>query len=338
MYDTQDCVFKKSRTDLQATNRPDGAKTILKARASLLSLLSDFVGAIADGPVYDEMAKDICTKLKQKPQIDDFTGEVVQSAPGSVYSAVYGSLQHVFPLGARVTPQTVEMASKRLAGNLGALKAGIAVSTWIMQPYQEWSVGRIGYIKGDLVGIEIMSGRAAGMWVEMRPYRNGLERICVTVGIVSWKDLDSMYVNPHELVGSFAQFHLDPGSGLQISDIRCMQSMRAANKKLKQSRDRMARKCPRNFVWECHECPLSTEDCSLAIREARPPIGECTNGHIGFILKHDGNLCVTCAANKWRAQRGIGPLYRPPQLRRKEENNADESTRSERSRDGVGMS
>ena len=186
-------------------------------------------------------------------------------------------------------------------------------------------------VSGTTVGLDVYSGLPAGLAVDVRLFRNTAERLCLATGIATERSLEEEFVHPAELFGMWMQVHVDAGTQLQVSDFKATQSLKDKNRKLRAARAVAARECPRNFTWECYACPMGVNDCPLAVRLKKPKLQACKSGHEGFVEK--GDLCVTCTANEWRAQRGLIPLYLPPKITRKETQHVDhpaESTRAGR--------
>lgn len=327
-----ECAYRRAR-EPQATNTPPGPAKSVTLRGGIHAILADMVGLIATPDNLMGASREICSKMGLKTTRDPYADMLGPVGTPAAVLAVYHSLTQTLVLGARIAADAVTAASKRLAGNTTALLAGVVVPPWEVQAYPEWCLARISLVSDTAVGFEVYSGLAAGLSVDVRLFRNMAERLQLATGIATEKSLEAEFVHPSELYGMWLQVHVVAGTQLQLSDFKAPQSLKEKNRKLREARRPEARECPHGYCWECYACPLGLGECHLAVRSKKAPVKVCKSGHEGFVER--GELCVTCTANVWRAQRGIVPLYLPPKVHRKESQHVDdtaESTRAGRER------
>lgn len=337
-HGTTDCVFAR-HPHVEATNKPPGPKQVFKYREKLKNVMTDFIASMATAENINVMAESIADAVTKINVNED---DLVAYSGHNNQPVVYGirsSLQCTLAMNAKITYEALYSAAHRFAGNVVALKAGCPVTPWIHQSYPEWVLARINYITRNVVGVEIYSGLAAGLRLDIKIWPRDFELLYTTTGLISTRELDSVYVHPSELSGCWIQLHIPEGNTLKVSNVRITQTLKNLNKQLKAKRNVETRECPKNFNWPCHACPLGRNECSMAVREKRPEIGMCLNGHEGFLLKEDKGLCVTCAANEWGQSRGLDYDFNPPTLQRKQEydSNTVQSTGSEWKGDDMGL-
>lgn len=323
-----ECAYRRAR-EPQATNVPPGPSKVVALRGGIHAALADMSGLIATSDNLMAASREICSRMGLKTTRDPYADMLGPAGTPAAVLAVYHSLTHTLVLGARIAGDAVTSVSKRLAGNATALLAGVVVPPWEVQAYPEWCLARIGLVSDTAVGFEIYSGLAAGLSVDVRLFRNMAERLQLATGIATEKSLEAEFVHPAELYGTWLQLHIAAGTQLQLSDFKATQSLKEKNRKLREARRPDTRECPHSYAWECYACPLGAGDCPLAVRAKKPPLKPCKAEHEGFVEK--GDLCVTCTANMWRAQRGISPLYLPPKIHRKEPKHVDDTAESTRS-------
>ena len=322
-----ECAFKRTRST-QATNTPLGPSRITAYRQAIHGVLADFTGQLATTTTLLDMAKAVCGALKVKTTTDEYASMLGVAETSAAELAVYHSILPVVTVDSRMPANSAGVLARRLAGNVGTLLAGGIVPTWQVQPYPEWCLARVVYATATILGLELYSGLPAGLHIDLKLRQSTFERLCTTAGLLNEKELETTYVHPAEMYGAWIQIHIDAGTSLQMSDIRRTSSLAQRNRKLRSQRAIASRKCPHDFVWECYACPMAETECSLAVRLVRPPIGTCSGGHEGFLVRGDKGRCVTCAVNAWRQQRGIVPLYAPPKLQRKEQQHVDNAVKS----------
>ena len=320
-----ECAYRRAR-EPQATNIPPSASRLTALRAGIHGVLSDMTGLIATPDNLTVAAREICLRMGFKPTRDRYADGLGGGGTPAPVSAVYHSLTQTLVLGARIAADSVSVTARRLAGNTAALLAGVSVAPWQVQPYPEWCLARIVAVTDTAAGFEVYSGLPAGLHIDVRLFRNTAERLFLGTGIANDKSLEAEFIHPAELYGLWLHLHVAAGTQLQVSDFRATQTLKTNNRKLRESRRPEARECPHGFAWDCYTCPMGTAECQLACRTKKPAVKMCKRGHEGFVEK--GELCITCAANEWRAQRGIAPLYLPPKIRRKENTNADNTAES----------
>ena len=325
MTEVQECAFRRAQQE-QATNKPQGPARILRLRKKLREALLGMVGSVATPAGIMQAARDVSNIFGLKSLRDPFAYALGSSGESSAVAAAYQSLLHSLVLGARVYPDAVTVAARRLAGNAPAVLAGIVVAPWQLQPYNEWCLAKIHGVSEASVGFEIYSGVPAGLYADVRLYRGTVEHLMLASGIATEMSLENEFMHPLELVGTWLHVHVDECATLQVSDFAATQSLKTRNRKLKAARNPETRVCPKGFRWECYACPAGRTDCDLAVRFQQPPVRTCEFGHEGYVEK--GSMCVTCATNQWRAQRGILPLYEPPQIPRKETKDVSDTTTS----------
>lgn len=303
--------------EMLAQNRPPGPVVLAKVRGRVSHALSRHVGSIAEQPVLSELAHNLRTVLRKKDTTDAFCDAAGMAPTSALLDGLYLSLLSSFPPGSVISQDSVVAASWRVAGNLPALAAGSTVGAWAVQEYPEWCLALVaGYNKGSM-WVQVHSGRAAGLTIAIRCAQERMARVATTCGMLRDRDLDTVALNPREVVGAWLHVHMAAGIQFTVSELRCPQSLKARNKKLYLARRRPERVCPRSFPWECYACPMHVGKCSLGVHAAALEVRACASKHEGFVTR-GGSLCVTCEANEWRGMRGL-PLYLPPKITKKSE-------------------
>lgn len=338
-HETTDCVFTR-QPHAEATNKPPGPKQVFKYREKLKNVVTDFIASMATAETINELSESIAsTVTKINVNEDDM---VVYSGYNSqpVLYGIRSSLQCTLAMNAKITYDALYSTAHRFAGNMVALKAGCPITPWIHQSYSEWVLARVNYVTRNVLGVEIYSGLAAGLRLDIKLWPRDFELLYTTAGLISTRELDSVYLHPNELSSCWIQLHIPEGSTLKVSNVRITQTLKNLNKQLKAKRVVETRECPKDFSWPCHACPLGRSECSLAVREKRPEIGMCINGHEGFLLKEDKGLCVTCAVNEWGQARGLDYEFNPPKLQRKQEHDSNtvQGIRPKREGNDMGVS
>jgi hypothetical protein len=312
MSNLHECAFKRNK-DEQAVNKPPGPAKVEKLAVKLYAVLSKYIGMLADPDTVSQIA------YEATPVVCGDIATIGTAATGGRpmhAEALYGSLCASLPPASRITQACVARTAKRLAGNAEILKSGVTVTQWRFQPYPEWCLVKIVGVNDRTVGLDVYSGHPAGLLIDVRYSRNGIDYLHQVLGSVPAREFDDTSLHQSELVGMWAHAHVIASSTLQVAAFACSQSLKTKNKALRERRNIDTRECPKSFPWECYACPIGLDECPNAVRPHRPQIKQCVSGHLGFVPYNNEGRCVTCSANIWRAQRGM-PTYTIPTIKDK---------------------
>lgn len=195
----------------------------------------------------------------------------------------------------------------RLAGNLSLLRAGKPVVPWVRQVEEEWMPMQIVSCqlkrdRGDRVGAEytfrVLAGTAVGALVKKFWSRKFCSYAARNIGFTS-QNKKFPFRDVSELVGLRLYGLFTPelsSESPRFDTIQASSAFLTYNRELIKKRFRVDFQCPKGYQFNCHQCPIGYDKCSLGTHAQTYERHECQfcNLTAWFDMKKNSDMCIEC--------------------------------------------